>query len=80
MLHIDQLTVLLRNNGSFETAYAIGSALATPVRTLPQTRSSAAIFNSANDGRTPDKAMSSELARFVVPHSLAVAGKRDSTL
>ncbi|HEY1946774.1 MAG TPA: SpoIIE family protein phosphatase [Bryobacteraceae bacterium] len=53
VLHIDQLTVLLRNNGSFETAYAIGPALVTPVRALPQTRSSAAIFNTANGGRTP---------------------------
>jgi sigma-B regulation protein RsbU (phosphoserine phosphatase) len=54
VLHIDQLAVLLRNNGSFETAYAIGPALATPVRVLDEVRTSTPIFNSANDGRTPD--------------------------
>ncbi|MGC2658870.1 MAG: SpoIIE family protein phosphatase [Bryobacteraceae bacterium] len=54
VLHIDQLAVLLRNNGGFETAYAIGPALAMPVRVLDQVRTSTPIFNSANDGRTPD--------------------------
>jgi sigma-B regulation protein RsbU (phosphoserine phosphatase) len=54
VLHVDQLTVLLRSNSSFEPAYAIGPALTTPVRALDQVRSSTPIFNSANDGRTPD--------------------------
>jgi len=54
VLHIDQLTVLLRNNGSFAPAYAIGPVLVTPVRALDKVHSSAPIFNSANDGRTPD--------------------------
>lgn len=55
VLHIEQLTVLLCSNGSFQPAYAIGPSLATPVRALDQARfSSSPIFNSANDGRTPD--------------------------
>ncbi len=54
VLHIDQLTVLLRSNGRFTPAYAIGPELVTPLRMLDQGRSSKPIFNSANDGRTPD--------------------------
>ncbi|MBV9498885.1 MAG: SpoIIE family protein phosphatase [Acidobacteriaceae bacterium] len=55
VLHVDQLSVLLCRNGNFEPAYAIGPALATPVRALDQAHvSSTPIFNSANDGRTPD--------------------------
>src|ERR1700750_3219987 len=54
VLHIERLTVLLRNNGSFEPAYAIGHVLATSIRTFDQTRSSTPIFYSPNDGRTPD--------------------------
>ena len=54
VLHIAQLTVLLRSNGRFTPAYAIGPELVTPVRMLDQGRSSKPIFNSANDGRTPD--------------------------
>lgn len=54
VLHVERLTVLLRSNGSFEPAYAIGPALAAPVRALDLARSSTPIFNSANDGRTPD--------------------------
>ena len=54
VLHIDQLTVLLRSNGRFTPAYAIGPELATPVGMLDEGRSSTPIFNSANDGRTPD--------------------------
>lgn len=54
VLHIDQLTVLLRCDGGFEPTYAIGPTLSAPVQALDQTRSSRPIFNSANDGRTPD--------------------------
>ena len=54
VLHVERLTVLLRSNGSFEPAYAIGPALATPLYALDQAYSSTPIFNSANDGRTPD--------------------------
>ncbi len=54
VLHVDRLTVMLRRNGSFEPAYAIGAALDTPVRALDQARSSTPIFNTANNGRTPD--------------------------
>ena len=53
-LHIEQLTVLLRNNGSFAPAYAIGPELVTPLRMLDQSRSSTPVFGSDNDGRTPD--------------------------
>jgi phosphoserine phosphatase RsbU/P len=53
-LHIDRLTVLLRNEGRFEAVYAIGTALVTPARSLPQTLSSTAIFPNANDGRMPE--------------------------
>jgi phosphoserine phosphatase RsbU/P len=52
VLHVERLTVLLRSNGSFEPAYAIGPTLATPIHALDQARSSTPIF--ANDGRTPD--------------------------
>ena len=54
VLHVDQLTVLLRTNGSFAPSYAIGPPLVTPVRALDQAPSSTPIFNSRNDGRTPD--------------------------
>ncbi len=54
VLHIDQLTVMLSSNGRLEPAYAIGPVLSTPLRALDQVRSSTPIFNSANDGRTPD--------------------------
>ncbi len=54
VLHIDRLTVLLCRNGSFEPSYAIGPALDAPVRVLERARTSTPIFNSANDGRTPD--------------------------
>ncbi len=54
VLHVERLTVLLRRNGGFEPAYAIGPALAAPVRVLDQARSSTPIFNSASDGRTLD--------------------------
>ncbi len=54
VLHIEQLTVLLRSKGSFTPAYAIGPELVAPLRVLDQGRSSKPIFNSANDGRTPD--------------------------
>ena len=54
VLHVERLTVLLCRNGSFEPAYAIGPALAAPVRGLDQVRSSTPIFNSANEGRTSD--------------------------
>ncbi|MDQ6664278.1 MAG: SpoIIE family protein phosphatase [Acidobacteriota bacterium] len=54
VLHIDQLTVLLRSNGRFTPAYAIGPELVTPLRMLDHGRSSKPIFNSANDGRTPE--------------------------
>ncbi len=54
VLHVDRLTVLLRSNGSFAPAYAIGPELVTPLRMLDQGRSSKPIFNSANDGRTLD--------------------------
>ena len=54
VLHVDRLTVLLRSNGSFEPSYAIGPALAMPVRALDQARSSTPIFNTADDGRMPD--------------------------
>ena len=53
-LHVERLTVLLRGNGSFVPAYAIGPELVTSLDTLGQARSSRPIFNSANDGRTPD--------------------------
>lgn len=53
ILHIDQLTVLLRTNGRFEPAYAIGSELTTPLQALERVRSSTPIFHSANDGRAP---------------------------
>ena len=52
VLHIEQLTVLLRCNGRFTPAYAIGPELVTPLPMLDQGRSSKPIFNSANDGRT----------------------------
>ena len=55
VLHIDQLTVLLRSNGRFTSAYAIGTELVTPLRMLDPGRSSKPIFNSANDGRTLDQ-------------------------
>jgi sigma-B regulation protein RsbU (phosphoserine phosphatase) len=54
VLHIDRLTVLLRSNGSFTPAYAIGPELLTPLRMLDEGRSSKPIFNSANDDRTLD--------------------------
>ena len=54
VLHVDRLTVLLRSNGSFEPAYAIGTALTAPVLALDQVPSSTPIFNGANEGRTPD--------------------------
>lgn len=54
VLHVERLTVLLCKNASFEPAYAIGPALAPPIRALDQARSSTPIFNSANDGRRPD--------------------------
>jgi len=54
VLHIGQLTVLLRCDGGFTPAYAIGPELVTPLPLLHQGRSSKPIFNSANDGRTPD--------------------------
>lgn len=54
VLHVDRLTVLLRSNGSFEPSYAIGPALTTPARVLDQARSSTPMFNTANEGRTPD--------------------------
>jgi sigma-B regulation protein RsbU (phosphoserine phosphatase) len=54
VLHVERLTVLLCSNGSFEPAYAIGPALAMPVRALDQPRSSMTIFNTANNGRTPN--------------------------
>jgi sigma-B regulation protein RsbU (phosphoserine phosphatase) len=54
VLHVDQLTVLLRSSGSFEPSYAIGPTFTTPVRALEQARASTPIFNSANDARTPD--------------------------
>ncbi len=54
VLHVERLTVLLTSNGSFAPAYAIGPELVTPLRMLEQGRSSTPIFNSANDGRTPD--------------------------
>ncbi len=54
VLHIDQLTVLLCKNGNFEPSYAIGPALNMPIRVLDQVRTSTPIFNSENDGRTPD--------------------------
>ncbi|HEX7358986.1 MAG TPA: SpoIIE family protein phosphatase, partial [Bryobacteraceae bacterium] len=55
VLHVDQLSVLLRRNGNFEPAYAIGPALAAPLGALERSHvSSTPIFNSANDGRTPD--------------------------
>ncbi len=53
-LHVERLTVLLRKNGDFEPAYAIGPVLATSIRMFDQARSSTPIFDSANDGRTPD--------------------------
>ncbi len=65
VLHIEQLTVLLRKNGSFETAYAIGTPLATPVHALPQTPSSAAIFNTSNH----DRAMSADEPELFLPLS-----------
>jgi phosphoserine phosphatase RsbU/P len=55
VLHVDRLTVLLGSNGTFEPAYAIGSPLATPVRTLDRARSSTPIFSSASDGGTRDQ-------------------------
>ncbi len=54
VLHIDRLTVLLCRNGGFEPSYAIGPALHTPASVLHQVRTSTPIFNSANDGFTPD--------------------------
>lgn len=54
VLHVDQLTVMLRKNGNLETAYAIGPGLDMPVRTLPETHSSAAIMDVANGDSTPD--------------------------
>ena len=40
VLHVERLTVLLRSNGSFEPAYAIGPTLAAPVLAFDQARSS----------------------------------------
>ncbi|MGH9655011.1 MAG: SpoIIE family protein phosphatase, partial [Bryobacteraceae bacterium] len=55
VLHVDQLSVLLRRNGNFEPAYAIGPALTAPLGALGRSHvSSTPMFNSANDGRTPD--------------------------
>ena len=54
VLHIDQLTVMLRSNGRFTRAYSIGPELVTPIRMLDGDRSSKPIFTSTNDGRTPD--------------------------
>jgi sigma-B regulation protein RsbU (phosphoserine phosphatase) len=54
VLHVERLTVLLRSNGRFEPAYAIGPALAAPVRLLDQAHSSAPIFHSSDDVCTPD--------------------------
>ena len=52
-LHIEQLAVLLRRDGGFEPAYAIGPALVhtDSLRALEQARSSTPIFDSPNDGR-----------------------------
>lgn len=54
VLHIERVTVLLRKNGSFEPSYAVGPTLVTPVGALDQARSSTPIFNSANNGGSPD--------------------------
>jgi sigma-B regulation protein RsbU (phosphoserine phosphatase) len=54
VLHVNRLTVLLCRNGNFEPSYAIGPALETPVRVLEQVQTARPIFNSANNGRTPD--------------------------
>ena len=53
-LHIERLTVLLRRNGSFEPAYAVGPTLIAPVLAVDHTRSSTPNLNNARDGRTLD--------------------------
>lgn len=60
VLHVNQLTVLLRSNSGFQPAYAIGSALSVPARVLDQTQSSTPIFYGSNDDHTRD-AQSAEL-------------------
>jgi sigma-B regulation protein RsbU (phosphoserine phosphatase) len=56
VLHVGQIAVLLRRDGIFEPAYAIGqlSCANESLLALDKTNSSTPIFNSANDGDTPD--------------------------
>lgn len=54
VLHVDRLTVLLRNNDGFEPSYAIGPTLTPPLRALDRARSSTPIFNTAPGSRRPD--------------------------
>jgi len=53
-LHVERVTVLLRSDGSFEPAYAIGPELIPPSGILDQARSSTPLFNSESDSRTLD--------------------------
>jgi sigma-B regulation protein RsbU (phosphoserine phosphatase) len=56
VLHVERIAVLLRRDGIFEPAYAIGdlSFATESLRALGNTNSSAPIFNSISDGHTPD--------------------------
>jgi sigma-B regulation protein RsbU (phosphoserine phosphatase) len=65
VLNIDRLTVLLRCNGRFTPAYAIGPELVPPLRLLDQRRSSKPILYSADHRRTPD----AESPELVIPLS-----------
>ena len=56
VLHVDQIAVLLRRNGIFEPAYAIGQPYfgRESLRALDQSNSSTPVFNNANDEQIPD--------------------------
>jgi phosphoserine phosphatase RsbU/P len=56
VLHVDQIAVLLRRDGIFEPAYAIGelSFANEALRALDKNNSSTPVFNSSKDGHTPD--------------------------
>jgi phosphoserine phosphatase RsbU/P len=57
VLHVDQIAVLLRRDGIFEPAYAIGelSFANESLWALDKTNSSTPVFNGSDDGHTPDQ-------------------------
>ncbi|MBV8832976.1 MAG: SpoIIE family protein phosphatase [Acidobacteriaceae bacterium] len=71
VLHVERLTVLLRINGNFEPAYAIGPALAAPAGAIHQTHSSTPVLNSVSDGRygAREGRIEPESAELLVPLS-----------